>query len=106
MISGKGTPGSRGKPPARKQCNCRNSKCLKLYCECFASGQYCFNCNCVNCYNNNENDDLRKKAIAQTLERNPQAFRPKIKAEAGGDGQKAHNRGCHCKKSFCLKNYF
>ena len=25
--------------PRRKQCNCRNSKCLKLYCECFAAGQ-------------------------------------------------------------------
>jgi len=22
----------------RKLCNCKNSRCLKLYCECFASG--------------------------------------------------------------------
>jgi hypothetical protein len=25
----------------RKPCNCKNSKCLKLYCECFAAGVYC-----------------------------------------------------------------
>lgn len=31
-----------GFPPAkRKQCHCKNSKCLKLYCECFASRTYC-----------------------------------------------------------------
>lgn len=24
----------------RKLCNCKNSKCLKLYCECFAAGMY------------------------------------------------------------------
>lgn len=30
----------------RKSCNCKNSRCLKLYCECFASGNYCDNCNC------------------------------------------------------------
>eukprot|EP00966_Prymnesium_polylepis_P296506 6850012-Prymnesium_polylepis.1 len=37
-------PSRRSEPKAekRKQCNCRNSRCLKLYCECFASGQYCF----------------------------------------------------------------
>ena len=33
------TPGQDSKaaaPPARKSCNCRNSRCLKLYCECTA----------------------------------------------------------------------
>src|SRR4051794_13260825 len=34
-----------------KQCNCKNSRCLKLYCECFASGAYCEGCNCKNCFN-------------------------------------------------------
>ena len=49
----------------RKSCNCRNSRCLKLYCECFASGQYCFACNCQACHNNPENDEMRKRAIEQ-----------------------------------------
>ena len=50
----------------RKSCNCRNSRCLKLYCECFASGQYCFGCNCQACHNNPENDEMRKRAIIDT----------------------------------------
>ena len=98
----------------RKSCNCRNSRCLKLYCECFAGGQYCFACNCQGCFNNPENDEKRLKAIEQTLERNPSAFRPKIahahgeaKADAaeGGESASKHNKGCHCKKSGCLKKY-
>lgn len=26
------------KPVEEKYCNCRNSKCMKLYCECFSAG--------------------------------------------------------------------
>jgi hypothetical protein len=48
------------------------------YCECFASGAYCDGCNCTNCFNNPENDGVRREAIDATLERNPDAFRPKI----------------------------
>jgi len=51
------------------QCNCRNSRCLKLYCECFASGQYCLGCNCQGCHNNPENNDKRLRAIDVALER-------------------------------------
>lgn len=89
---------------AKKSCNCRNSRCLKLYCECFASGVYCFGCNCQGCHNNPENDDKRKRAIEQTLERNPQAFRPKINHANAGDPSR-HSKGCHCRKSGCLKKY-
>lgn len=29
------------------ECNCKKSKCLKLYCECFAKGLICgVDCNC------------------------------------------------------------
>jgi len=38
----------------RNPCNCKRSKCLKLYCECFAAELFCDGCNCVNC-NNTEN---------------------------------------------------
>ena len=48
------------------------------YCECFSSGVYCDGCNCVNCYNNVENEAARREAVELTLERNPNAFRPKI----------------------------
>jgi hypothetical protein len=44
----------------QKHCNCKRSNCLKLYCECFASGVYCHkHCNCVNCFNNQVSSQLR-----------------------------------------------
>ena len=91
----------------RKTCNCKNSRCLKLYCECFASGQYCLpNCNCIECQNNVENSVKRQEAVEATLERNPNAFRPKVLPTLnGGEGNEKHNKGCHCKKSGCLKKY-
>ncbi|KAJ6957853.1 protein tesmin/TSO1-like CXC 5 [Populus alba x Populus x berolinensis] len=105
-----------GTPKKQRQCNCKHSRCLKLYCECFASGTYCDGCNCVNCYNNVENEAARREAVEATLERNPNAFRPKIASsphgtrdsrEETGDGLVfvKHNKGCHCKKSGCLKKY-
>lgn len=36
----------------RVPCNCKKSKCLKLYCECFAAGLMCMKeCNCCDCNN-------------------------------------------------------
>ena len=67
--------------PIKKHCNCKNSRCLKLYCECFASGRYCDNCNCVNCCNNKESEQVRQAAVEAILERNPNAFRPKIQVQ-------------------------
>jgi len=93
----------------KKHCNCKNSRCLKLYCECFASGHYCDGCNCTSCCNNPQHEASRQEAVEATLERNPLAFRPKIAADAGGPGSTGepprHHKGCHCKKSGCLKRY-
>ncbi len=63
---------------AHRSCNCKRSNCLKLYCDCFASGEYCGNCNCNCCFNNVENESARTAAIRSILDRNPGAFRPKI----------------------------
>ncbi len=65
-------------PLSKRSCNCKHSKCLKLYCECFSSGEYCKNCNCMCCNNNKDNELVRRESVALILERNPNAFRPKI----------------------------
>lgn len=59
----------------RKHCNCTKSQCLKLYCDCFANGEFCQDCNCKECFNNLEYEDERQKAIKICLERNPNAFK-------------------------------
>ena len=41
------------------ECNCKQSKCLKRYCECFANKEECSRlCNCCSCENN---EDHREK---------------------------------------------
>ncbi|KAJ9581773.1 hypothetical protein L9F63_003842, partial [Diploptera punctata] len=88
----------------RKPCNCTKSQCLKLYCDCFANGEFCHMCNCNNCFNNLEHEEDRQRAIRSCLDRNPNAFRPKIGKGIVGD-ERRHNKGCNCKRSGCLKNY-
>lgn len=98
----------------KKVCsNCKRSKCLKLYCDCFAAGEFCGkDCNCTDCYNNEEHDKERESSIQAILQRNPTAFKPKVnRAEALTEvspdeaGQIKHVKGCNCKKSGCLKKY-
>ncbi|XP_059458913.1 CRC domain-containing protein TSO1-like isoform X2 [Corylus avellana] len=61
------------------RCHCRKSKCLKLYCKCFAAGLYCVDCcSCESCINKPEYDDLVLDTRQQIESRNPLAFTPKI----------------------------
>ncbi|XP_022317408.2 protein lin-54 homolog isoform X2 [Crassostrea virginica] len=89
----------------RKPCNCTKSQCLKLYCDCFANGEFCHNCNCNNCANNLDHEEERSRAIKSCLDRNPMAFHPKIGKGRDGERDRRHNKGCNCKRSGCLKNY-
>jgi len=60
-------------------CNCRKSKCLKLYCECFAAGYLCAEiCKCQECRNNPVHKEERDRACEETVRKNARAFEPKI----------------------------
>jgi len=97
-------------PKPKIVCNCKKSKCLKLYCECFILGLYCDGCNCSPCFNNVANAEERNKVMDSLREKNPSAFKPKIDYNAA-DSEKdkvektKHMRGCNCSKTQCLKKY-
>ena len=53
-------------------CHCSRTKCLKMYCECFAKGFKCGKeCGCIGCSNVDENSDQVEKARSDILKRNP-----------------------------------
>jgi len=94
----------------RNPCNCKKCKCLKLYCECFAAELYCDNCNCNDCNNTPEFDNVRDKARKDTTAKNPNAFKKKISdmespTSTSFSPHQGHNMGCRCKKSSCLMKY-
>ncbi|XP_022878826.1 protein tesmin/TSO1-like CXC 2 isoform X2 [Olea europaea var. sylvestris] len=106
-----------GDGEACKRCNCKKSKCLKLYCECFAAGVYCVEpCACIDCFNTPVHEDTVLATRKQIESRNPLAFAPKVirssdyLSETRDESSKTpasarHKRGCNCKKSGCLKKY-
>lgn len=63
------------------------------YCDCFANGEFCHNCNCNNCANNLEHEEDRSRAIKSCLERNPLAFHPKI-GRSFRHGNTSVEQGC------------
>lgn len=74
-------------------CTCKNTKCLKLYCVCLASEEYCHDeCNCNGCQNLPRHDAVRNEAILEILAKNRNAFNK-------------NSNPCKCKNSFCLKKY-
>lgn len=85
------------------QCNCKKSKCLKLYCDCFTNQGYCVNCNCVDCHNTPDHETEREKVILSVKEKNPSAFKPKVGLI--NNILLKHTKGCNCSKSNCMKKY-
>ncbi|XP_059438310.1 protein tesmin/TSO1-like CXC 3 isoform X2 [Corylus avellana] len=105
-----------GESKACKRCNCKRSKCLKLYCECFAAGLYCVEpCSCQDCFNKPIHENTVLETRRQIESRNPLAFAPKVirridaildtECETKTPASARHKSGCNCKKSSCLKKY-
>ncbi|KAJ6434957.1 hypothetical protein OIU84_000244 [Salix udensis] len=101
-----------------KRCNCKKTRCLKRYCDCFAAGIYCAEtCACQGCFNRPEYEDTVLDTRQQKESHNPLAFAPKIvqhvtefhaiNEDAGlfmpSTGR--HKTGCNCKRSMCVKKY-
>ncbi|PUZ37860.1 hypothetical protein GQ55_9G153200 [Panicum hallii var. hallii] len=98
-------------------CSCKKSKCLKLYCACFAAKVYCSGlCSCQGCLNNHTHEETVSCIRKRTESRNPLAFAPTLTraCDSGSDfgddsnntpASARHKRGCNCRKSSCLKKY-
>ncbi|KAF8655558.1 hypothetical protein HU200_061104 [Digitaria exilis] len=89
-----------------KTCSCKKSKCLKLYCVCFASGSHCSeSCGCEPCLNKPAQGAPRTAPVlplkpVQTLEAGQDSVEQLIRSSMD-----LIRRKCTCKKSGCLKKY-
>lgn len=89
-------------------CNCKNSECLKLYCDCFSRSAFCSaNCKCSNCKNLVEFEERRNECIEHIRKRKPEAFI----GESTFNNTKRENlllidkKSCNCQKTKCIKKY-
>ncbi|MED6107477.1 hypothetical protein PIB30_014575 [Stylosanthes scabra] len=91
-------PSSSSINDGNRGCTCKKTQCLKLYCKCFNSGNFCNDsCSCRNCLNNEKNKDRVEEIKKNILWRDPEAFESKIGAR--------NRTGCHCYKAECMKNH-
>mmetsp|Transcript_2556 Transcript_2556/g.2954 ORF Transcript_2556/g.2954 Transcript_2556/m.2954 type:complete len:376 (+) Transcript_2556:110-1237(+) len=81
-------------PLSKKPCRCKKSKCLKLYCECFASQLHCgVACLCIQCQNYHGSSEF-KGAHLEVITKKPNTF-----------GKRKGEIACNCKSTRCLMKY-
>jgi hypothetical protein len=109
-------PGAEKRRRKNIHCNCKNTKCIKLYCECFRNQIFCGNqCKCVCCNNDAQHMPERTRSMNEIVKKNPLAFTasadkvvPVARKTLGDIAQSQAPlgfQGCNCKKSRCLKKY-
>lgn len=75
-----------------KSCNCKNSKCMKLYCDCFSARVPCGKtCRCVGCQNTTLREAYQDKLYAERRLSREELIRM--------------HKGCACRRSNCTKKY-
>jgi hypothetical protein len=79
-------------------CHCKKSRCIKLYCECFATQRMCTTrCKCANCLNTVQHERERDQAMIDARQRKKSAFAVAL--------DRSPTPGCKCRRSECLKKY-
>lgn len=93
-------------------CKCKKSKCLKLYCECFAGQSLCSDetCKCLGCSNMYEHNENRREAIQTVLQKDAFIFEKRIGSRMERRGRMllsklSRQTTCRCKKSRCIMRY-
>ena len=120
VQTGRVKTGQPDTPSSGNRCKCKQSQCVKLYCKCFRSQNFCKDCACVGCFNMSDND-IRRSVIKTLSNRNllnfPTPFSSrsvsltdpakalKQTAYAGVKPLILGSRGCNCRNSRCQKKY-
>ena len=87
-----------------RSCSCKKTKCLKLFCSCFARGAMCdidTGCLCSGCCNSGGNEYERMLAIDAATHKNPGAFLGEPKRKFSG---KRSCPGCSLLVSIATRN--
>lgn len=93
-------------------CKCKKSKCVKLYCECFAGQSLCSDetCKCLGCSNMYEHNEHRREAIQTVLQKDALIFEKRSGSRMERRGRMllsklSRQTTCRCKKSRCIMRY-